>query len=133
MFAYYKSSGLSLTERLNEIYSEFGYRLDVLKSYTFEGVEGFSQMQKLMACLRNGINCIGDAKVMKSLDYSLGLENLPKADVLKFFLSNGAEVIIRPSGTEPKIKAYISVNAKIKEDAENIKEKVIVALDDLIK
>lgn len=133
MFAYYKSSGLSLIERLNEIYSEFGYRLDVLKSYTFEGVEGFSQMQKLMACLRNGINCIGDAKVMKSLDYSLGLENLPKADVLKFFLSNGAEVIIRPSGTEPKIKAYISVNAKIKEDAENIKEKVIVALDDLIK
>ncbi len=133
MFAYYKTLGLSLPDRLDDIYSEFGYRLDVLKSYAFEGVEGFAKMQQLMSCLRSDITDVGDAKIMKSIDYTLGVGNLPKADVLQYYLSNGVEIIIRPSGTEPKIKVYISVNAENKKAAACIKEKITIDLDDLIK
>ena len=122
-----------MLERLDEIYFEFGYRMDFLRSYTFEGAEGFVKMQRLMKHLRSGIDVIGNAQVTKFLDYSLGIEGLPKADVLKFCLSNGVELIIRPSGTEPKIKAYVAVNAEETEAAEKAKEKIVTVLDNLIK
>lgn len=110
MFAYYKTRGLSLWDKLNELYDTYGYCLNTLHSYEFEGSAGMTKMQEIMADFHNGIDVICDAKVTRIEDYSNGFDGMPKSDVLKFFSSNGS-VVVRPSGTEPKIKVYISVVA----------------------
>lgn len=125
MFAYYKSQGIGLWDKLQELYAKYGYCLNTLHSYTFEGEAGFRKMQGIMRDLRNGISTIGGRKVLKCLDYLQGLDALPKSDVLKFLLEGDCSVVIRPSGTEPKMKAYISVNAEDLERAE-VGEKEIV-------
>ena len=111
MFAYYKTKGISLLDKLEEIYREFGYCMNTLHSYTFEGSAGFEKMQNIMQQFHKGVDQIGDKKVIETLDYSKGLDNLPKSDVLKYLLEDNCSVVVRPSGTEPKIKAYISVSA----------------------
>ena len=73
-------------------------------------------MQEIMAAFRRGISSFGGRKVEKLLDYSQGLEGLPKSDVLKFLLEGGCSLVVRPSGTEPKLKLYLSVTA---DDAQN--------------
>lgn len=125
MFAYYKSHGISLLDKLNELYSIYGYTLNTLHSYAFEGESGFDKMQKVMDKFRNNIQSIGSEKVEKVLDYGKGVGELPKSNVLKFILSNNCSVVVRPSGTEPKLKAYISVSADTNENAK-VKEKQIV-------
>lgn len=108
MVAYYKARGSSLTEKLQEIYEEYGYCLDVQHSYRFGGSEGQQEMQAIMETLRRGVERIGNEKVERVLDYSHGLCGLPKSNVLKYILENGS-VTIRPSGTEPKLKIYVSL------------------------
>ena len=110
MFAWYKTRGIGLMERLNQIYAEFGYCLNTLHSYQFEGSAGFKRMQAIMAAFRDPIERLGGRKVNRVLDYAPGLDGLPKSDVLKFLLE-GASVVVRPSGTEPKLKVYASVTA----------------------
>ena len=111
MFAFYKTRGISLTQKLNEIYGEFGYCLNTLHSYEFDGSAGFEKMQQIMAGLRGEAPAFGALPVERLLDYAPGLAGLPKSDVLKYLLEDNASVVIRPSGTEPKLKAYISVTA----------------------
>ncbi len=111
MFAYYKSKGISLLEKLDELYKIYGYTLNTLYSFEFDGLAGFDKMQEIMASFRKGILTIGGKKVEKVLDYANGLAGLPKSDVLKFLLEGNASVVVRPSGTEPKLKTYISVSA----------------------
>lgn len=111
MFAYYKSQGAGLLERLNELYDKYGYCMNTLHSFEFSGSEGYNKMQYIMEGFRNRIKDIGGKKILSCLDYSLGLNNLPKSDVLKFMLEDNCSVVVRPSGTEPKLKVYISVNA----------------------
>lgn len=116
MFSYYATRGIRLTDKLQELYKEYGYCRNTLHSYQFEGSAGFAKMQEIMAAFRRGISSFGGRKVEKLLDYSQGLEGLPKSDVLKFLLEGGCSLVVRPSGTEPKLKLYLSVTAG---DAQN--------------
>lgn len=125
MFAYYASQGIGLLEKLEEIYQEYGYCLNTLHSYEFEGSAGFFEMQNIMKEFRKGIDCFGSKKVLKVLDYSDGLNDLPKSDVLKFLLEDNCSVVIRPSGTEPKLKIYISVNTSIPEEAAVMEKQIL--------
>lgn len=124
MFAWYAASGISLTQRLDELYREYGFCLNTLHSYEFEGSQGFLKMQKIMKEFRGGLGNIGGKRVNICLDYAEGLDGLPKSDVLKFLLEENCSVVIRPSGTEPKLKAYISVSAKNKEQAEAVEKEI---------
>ena len=118
MFAWHRARGVGLMQRLNQLYAEFGYCLNALHSYEFEGAKGFAQMQAAMAALRGGVSELGGRSIEKLLDYAPGLDGLPKSDVLKFLLSGGASCVVRPSGTEPKLKLYVSVSAENREAAE---------------
>lgn len=125
MFAYYKSRGISLLDRLNELYKEYGYCLNTLHSYEFRGSVGFSKMKQIMDRYREKMEQIGERKVLNVLDYKYGWNGLPKSDVLKFILDGHSSVVIRPSGTEPKIKLYISVSEKDRETAEMAEELIV--------
>lgn len=133
MFAYYKSQGISLLDKLNELYSTYGYTLNTLHSYAFEGETGFEKMQSVMNKFRGSIQSIGSENVKKAYDFSTGINNLPKSNVLKFTLSNNCSVVIRPSGTEPKLKTYISVSANTNEEAKNKEKHIVEFLETIIK
>ena len=112
MFAFYKSRGRSLVQVLDEIGERFGYYENEVRAYEYEGIEGLSKMKEIMETLRKGVKEIGGIPVSELVDYEKGVDSLPKADVLKFVLENGGNVIVRPSGTEPKIKVYVTSTAK---------------------
>ncbi len=120
MTAFYAAENVTLLDKLHELYKKYGYCLNTLHSYTLEGSAGFARMQDIMKNLRKGVETIGGKKVKECLDYSQGLSGLPKSDVLKFLLEGNCSVAIRPSGTEPKLKLYISVSAEDKEAAERV-------------
>ena len=111
MFAYYQTKGISLIEKLNELYQKYGCTLNTLHSFEFEGSAGFAKMQAVMKAFRGNITGFGGKKVTEVLDYAKGIDGLPKSDVLKFILENNCSVVVRPSGTEPKLKTYISVTS----------------------
>lgn len=117
MFAYYATQGVSLLDKLKELYDRFGYCLNTLYSYEFDGASGLARMQGVMAEFHKGMGGISGRKVTAMLDYSKGLDGLPKSDVLKFLLEGNCSVVIRPSGTEPKLNTYISVSAETKDAA----------------
>ena len=125
MFAYYATKGISLLDKLNALFDEFGYCLNTLHSYEFEGSAGFTKMQSIMEKFHEGLGVIGGKKVRDVLDYSKGLDGLPKSDVLKFLLEDNCSVVVRPSGTEPKLKTYISVSAATRADAEILENKIV--------
>ena len=125
MFAYYATQGISLIDKLNALFDEFGYCLNTLHSYEFEGSAGFAKMQSIMEKFHRGLDVIGGKKVREVLDYSKGLDGLPKSDVLKFLLEDNCSVVVRPSGTEPKLKTYISVSAATRADAEILENKIV--------
>lgn len=107
MYAYYKTRNVTLLDKLEEIYKEFGYYTTSLNSYEFPGSTGFNKMQTIMKSLREKpLEEIANQKIIKQLDYLKGIDSLPKSDVMKYFFENGS-LVIRPSGTEPKLKAYI--------------------------
>ena len=110
MFAFYKTRGISLLQKLEELYRSYGYCMNTLHSYEFPGSSGMAKMGEIMSGFHAGLETIGGEKVVRTEDYSRGLNGLPASDVLKFFTEQGS-VVIRPSGTEPKLKTYISVMA----------------------
>lgn len=127
-FAYYKSKGISLLDKLDELYKTYGYTNNSLHNYEFDGSSGFEKRQEIRKKFRSGIKEISGKKVIKSFDYLPGLDGLPKADVLKFVLEDESSIIVRPSGTEPKLKAYISVT---KESRQKAKEEDQIIADNL--
>lgn len=133
MFSFYKTKGISLLDKLNEIYKENGYCLNTLHSFEFDGAAGFTKMQDIMKEFHKGLDVIGGKKVVETLDYSKGLNVLPKSDVLKYMLEGNCSVVVRPSGTEPKLKTYISVSAENKEEAEALEKKMLESLKDYFK
>lgn len=133
MFAYYRTNGISLLDKLNEIYKEYGYCLNTLHSYEFDGSVGFAKMQNIMKKFRESVTEIGNLKVIKCLDYAEGIDSLPKSDVLKFILEDNCSIVVRPSGTEPKLKMYISVSAESHERAEKLEEKICESASLFIK
>ena len=116
MFAWYKARGIGLKQRLEQLYAEYGYCLNTLHSFEFEGSAGFERMQAIMRAFRGPIESLGGARVERLLDYAPGLNGLPKSDVLKFIMPD-ASVVVRPSGTEPKLKVYASIVAPDRESA----------------
>lgn len=112
MFAWYKTQGISLCEKLKDLYAQYGYQLNTQISRKFEGAEGLAHMKAIMARLRGDVVAFGGKKVRECLDYSQGLDGLPPSDVLKFLLEDDCSVVVRPSGTEPKLKVYLSVCAE---------------------
>lgn len=133
MFAYYKSKGVSLLGKLESLYKQYGFCLNSLHSYEFEGSAGFEKMQSIMNTLRSDISKFADKKVIKALDYSKGIDSLPASDVLKFMLSDNCSVVVRPSGTEPKLKIYISVSAESREAAAAETEKIKLDVEQYLK
>ena len=133
MFAFYRTRGISLLEKLNQLYAEYGTCLNTLYSYEFAGVAGFARMQDIMATLRTGLPDVAGRKVERALDYSTGIDGLPKSDVLKYYLAGNCSVVVRPSGTEPKIKIYLSVSAKDRETAQAVSKDLIADIEGRLK
>lgn len=125
MFSWYASQEISLIEKLEELYSVYGYCLNTLHSFEFEGAKGFERMQEIMKAFRQKSEAFGEKLVKQVLDYKQGLDGLPKSDVLKFILEDYCSVVVRPSGTEPKLKVYISVSAENRECAEQIEKNIL--------
>ena len=132
MFAFYKTRGISLLEKLEELYNLYGYCLNTLHSYEFPGSSGMERINSIMAKFHKGVDEIGGMKVEKTEDYNVGINGLPKSDVLKYY-TQSSSVVVRPSGTEPKLKIYISVTAENKTVAENIEEKISTELEKRMK
>ena len=126
MFCYYKTRGISLLDKLDELYKRHGYCLNTLYSYQFEGAAGFVKMKEIMKDFQTaGISEFGGRKVETLLDYNTGIDGLPKENVLKFLLEGHGSVVVRPSGTEPKLKTYVTVSAPDKAAAEVIEKKIV--------
>ena len=128
MAAWYKNQGKTLIDGLNEIYAEYGYYLDTLDSFVLKGKDGAEKIASLMTEFRENGKALFSG-VDKIIDYSVGVGDLPKENVLKFNFADGSWIAVRPSGTEPKIKVYYSIQDESKENAESrlaeIKEIII--------
>nr|WP_154984751.1 phospho-sugar mutase [Paenibacillus xylanexedens] len=124
--AYYKSQGKTLYDVLQELYNQFGFFLEKLESRTLKGKDGVAQIQAKMTDWRsNSPKEVAGIAVQDVLDYSLGLDGLPKENVLKFILADGSWFCLRPSGTEPKIKVYFAVRGESLQDAESQIERLV--------
>lgn len=141
MAAYYKMQGKTLVDVMNDIYDEFGYYCNQVKSYQFEGEAGMARMDKIMTALRENppkelagerVVYIGDYK--KSVAYNLedateSKIDLPKSNVLAYKTDKGNGIIVRPSGTEPKIKAYITAIGSSKAASQELAERLTEQAD----
>ena len=134
MAAYYRSIGSSIKEELERIYSQYGRYLNKVDSFEFEGLSGMDKMAKIMADLRaDHLTEIAGYKVEKVTDYKKPEETgLPAANVLIYALEGGASVIVRPSGTEPKIKAYYTTLGKDLAEAQAQKDALSAAMKPLL-
>ncbi len=118
MAAYYYANGKSLYEGLMDLYEKYGYFKEETISLTLSGIEGLAKINNIMAYFReNEIREINNTKVIEVKDYQKGIDSLPKANVLKYFLEDGSWIAIRPSGTEPKLKFYIATKGKTELEA----------------
>ena len=132
MAAFYKTQGMNLVDVMNSLYDEFGYYSNVVESYTFEGAAGMEKMASIMDGLRsNPPKEIAGMPVVSISDYKTSTVtytdsspseriDLPKSNVIAFSLENGNKVIVRPSGTEPKIKAYITAIGTDRQSADEL-------------
>lgn len=131
MAAYYNDRGMSLYDGLIELYKKYGFFKEETISLTLKGIEGLAKIKDIMSYFReNEINSINNINVFLTKDYSKGIDNLPKADVLKFFLEDESWIAIRPSGTEPKLKFYIAVKGN---DEVEVNKKIIGIKSDIDK
>ena len=145
MAAYYKSKGKTLVDVLNDIYAEFGVTVDRLYNFMFEGASGMVKMAEIMDETRhNPPSELAGLKVLKVSDFEEGAMTdtvtgektpltLPESNILSCILEGGNSAIVRPSGTEPKIKVYIAGCGKTKADAEKLAEEIGVAMKNLLK
>ncbi len=136
MAAFYRTKGISLLQARENMYNKYGVYLHSQKSFTCEGATGMERMKEIMADLRtNTPKTIGGLSVTKFDDYMAGTSvdtatgaktmlTLPKSDVLTFTLTDGASVVIRPSGTEPKIKAYFTTTGETQSAAQELQTKI---------
>lgn len=131
MAAYYRANGSSIKQRLEEIYSQYGRYFNKTDSFEFPGLSGMDKMAGIMAQLRKEPpTAIGAHKIAKAVDFKKSEETgLPPANVLLYELENGAIVIIRPSGTEPKIKAYFTTLGKDLAEAQAQKDELAAAVE----
>ncbi|HCB93797.1 MAG TPA: phosphoglucomutase [Selenomonas sp.] len=134
MAAYYRSIGSSIKQRLEEIYKQYGRYLNKVDSFEFPGLSGMDKMASIMEKLRQNPPAeFAGKKVVKALDYNKPEETgLPKANVLIYSLDDGSTVVVRPSGTEPKIKTYFTTLGKDLAEAQAEKDKLAEALKPIL-
>lgn len=143
MACYYESKNIRLYDVLQGLYQQFGYFVEVSKSIAFGGVDGMSEMRAVMDKLRSRpINNIAGMPVQKFMDLSVGVAknidgteekiDLPRTNVLKFMLSDDEWCCVRPSGTEPKLKIYVSVKDKTLQQAKTKNQNVLGFLEMLV-
>lgn len=145
MFAYYKAQGKGLLEVLNDLYDRYGYCLNTLHSFQFEGAAGFEKMQGIMTDFRqNPPTEIAGLSVISVEDYQTQekrfadgrtepIEGLPKSNVLKFWMEGGCSFVVRPSGTEPKLKIYLSVSGNGRDHVRELEETLTEELKKRLK
>lgn len=145
MAAYYRTQGMSLLQARENMYKKYGVFLQTLHSFTFEGESGMKKMAEIMTSLRNDHPAeIGGLKVVKFDDYQTSISKdlvsgtdtkltLPKSNVLAFFLEGGSKAIVRPSGTEPKIKTYFTAKADTHEEAQALEAKLAADFTKVMK
>ena len=145
MAAYYRSIGSSINKALQDIYAKFGYYLNKVDSYEFEGLSGMDKMKDIMQGLRDKpLAKLGSLSVVAREDYKTlvhkdeltGQEwhiDLPNANILIYYLEGGNQVIVRPSGTEPKIKVYYSIKGKDLEEATATKADIDTVIKEILK
>ena len=144
MAAYYKSQGKTLAEKMTEIYEKYGYYKNILLNFTFEGESGMEKMGAIMTSLReHAPEEIAGMKVIETADYKkservdimsgkISAIDLPKSNVLAYKLPDGNSVIVRPSGTEPKLKAYITACGKDKNHSSALGEKLGESIEKIL-
>lgn len=132
MAAWYKNQGKTLVDGLNDIYDEYGYYLDFLDSFVLKGKDGAEKIQNLMTYFRDADKALFDG-IDEIIDYSKGVGDLPKENVLKYIWQDGSWMAVRPSGTEPKIKVYYSVVDKNRDDAQLRLDNIRAKIKDIIE
>lgn len=133
MAAYQKAQGRTLLDRLEELYQEYGYYKDMVDSFTLPGVDGQDRIADIMDSLRAAdASVFGGLTVAERKDYAEGIDELPKANVLKYFFADGGWMAVRPSGTEPKIKFYYSLKGESMKAAEDKVEALRNAVKELM-
>ncbi len=144
MAAYFKKQGKTLAQVIDGIYSEYGYYMNTTLSFEFDGAAGMQRMADIMSGLRAEMpKKVGELKVVKTADYLLGIEkdlnngtestiDLPKSNVIQFTLEGDNAVIVRPSGTEPKIKLYITSVGKDKASAQDVGDELAEAAKQIL-
>ncbi len=123
MAAYYKAAGKTLIDALGEIYAEYGFCLDSLETLVLKGKDGAEKIRSSMELLRKSGGAVLEG-VSETVDYSLGIGDLPKENVLRFIWPDGSWAAVRPSGTEPKLKMYFSVKGADRSSAAARLEKI---------
>ncbi len=134
--AWYAQQGMTLLDAMEALYREFGCYRNGLCSFTFEGESGMHAMQRLMEQLRDCPPAeIGGYRVEQAVDYNVegGYHGLPQADVLEYTLAGGHKFMVRPSGTEPKIKVYLSAVGASEAEADGINETLAAAAASMMK
>ena len=132
MTAFYHKQGKSLLDRLAELYGKYGYYRETLKTFVFEGISGKAQMDAIIARLAKEGITLRDGETPVAKDYSAGIEGLPPSKVLSFTDSK-ARLTVRPSGTEPKLKVYVSAKADSAEAADAEAQAVLARMRKFIE
>lgn len=142
MASYYKKQGMTLVDAIRALYEKYGYFKNSLCNFAFEGEDGMKTMTKIMDNLRNNAPAeIAGFKVIGNSDYLLSVRtqgtekteiNLPKSNVLEYRLDNGSKLIVRPSGTEPKIKIYLSGKGKTQAESDEIIAKMTADVENVL-
>ena len=131
MAAWYKNQGKTLLDGLNEIYSDFGFYLDYLDSFVLKGKDGAEKIQSLMVDFRSkGTSLLPD--IAEIIDFSTGIRDLPKENVLKYIFTDSSWMAVRPSGTEPKIKVYYSIVDPDRDNAKSRLENIRKVIGEII-
>ena len=125
-----KAHGKTLYDGLVELFEKYGYYREALETKTYKGIEGAEKIKSIMNRFRTEALPF---EIERMLDYSNGIDGLPKSDVLKFFLKDGAWFAVRPSGTEPKVKLYIGVRGSSEENAQEQIDEILNKLSDLMQ
>ncbi|MBR5320754.1 MAG: phospho-sugar mutase [Clostridia bacterium] len=132
MAAYHKNNGRTLVDALNNIYAKFGFYLDALDTFVLKGKDGAEKIQSIMTNMRENGKSLFE-NVENILDYSKGIDDLPKENVLKYTFTDGSWIAIRPSGTEPKLKVYYSMCGETKAIATEKLENIRAILKNVIE
>lgn len=132
MAAFHKNNGRTLVDALNAIYDKFGFYLDALDTFVLKGKDGAEKIQSIMTNMReNGTTLFENIKNV--FDYSKGIDDLPKENVLKYTFTDGSWIAVRPSGTEPKLKVYYSMCGETKTVATEKLENIRAILKNVIE